>query len=253
MSVKIGHASIDEYGKVSGGKVGDQTGKEICIREWYPHNPQWNVYLVCTDQAIAKKAAEINKQICNDPNYGYDQLQRLTGYNAILKNNKKVKGAKGEFDCSSLVAACYILAGLNLSPSLTTTSLRKALLATGKFKAYTDKAHIGSDAYATPGSLYLREGYHVVMALEHGSKSNPYPVPERNINLGCEGEDVKWVQWELLAHGIRYVTVNGKKEELTVDGSCGKITETAIGAYQQSRKLKFDKDCGPITRGSLTK
>ncbi len=252
MSVKIGHASIDEKGKATGGKVGDQTGKEICIRGWYPHNPPWNVYLVCTDQTIAKKAAEINEQICKDPNYGYDQLQRLTGYNAILKNNKKIKGAKGEFDCSSLVAACYILAGLKLSPSLTTISLRKALLDTGKFKAYTDKAHIGSDAYAKPGAIYMREGYHVVMALEHGCKSNPYKVPERNINLGCKGEDVKWVQWDLLAYGIIYVEVDGKKEELTIDGRCGKITEAAIKAYQTKNKLKVDGDCGPVTRGSLS-
>ena len=35
MSVKIGHASIDENNKASGGKSGDQTGKEICIRNWY--------------------------------------------------------------------------------------------------------------------------------------------------------------------------------------------------------------------------
>ena len=35
MAVKIGHASIDERGKISGGKAGDQTGKEVCIRDWY--------------------------------------------------------------------------------------------------------------------------------------------------------------------------------------------------------------------------
>ena len=30
--IKIGHASIDENGKITGGKAGDQTGKEVCIR-----------------------------------------------------------------------------------------------------------------------------------------------------------------------------------------------------------------------------
>ena len=40
---KIAHASINEKGKISGGKVGDQTGKEICIRSYY--NSTWNSIL----------------------------------------------------------------------------------------------------------------------------------------------------------------------------------------------------------------
>lgn len=247
MSIKIGHASIDENKKISGGKVGDQTGKEICIREWY--NKPWNVYLVCTDKIIAGKAARYMELICNNPAYGYNQAQRTSGYDSIL--TKGIPEGRGSFDCSSLVSTCYKLAGLNIYVHNTTSTLRKALLATGKFKAYTDKAHIRSDAYATPGAIYLSEGHHVVMALEHGSKTNPYPVPERNINRGCDGEDVKWVQWDLLAHGVRFILVDGKKEELTIDGRCGKITEAAIKAYQKIKKLKVDGDCGPVTRESL--
>jgi len=164
MAIKIGHASIDEKGKISGGKIGDQTGKEIFIRNWY--SKPWNVYLECTDPVIADKAAKYMEQICKDDNYGYDQGQRLTGYNSIVANKGKVKGGKGEFDCSSLVASCYKLAGLNISPALTTRNMRSALLATGKFKAYTGAKYIKSDAYAKRGGIYLKEGSHVVMALE---------------------------------------------------------------------------------------
>ena len=39
--IKIGHAASDERGKYSGGAAGDQTGREICIREWY--NRPWDV------------------------------------------------------------------------------------------------------------------------------------------------------------------------------------------------------------------
>lgn len=168
MAVKIGHASIDENGKVTGGKAGDQTGKEICTRFWY--NKGWDVYLECTDEKIAEKAASIMEEICGNPNYGYDQGQRLSGYNAIVKNGKKVKGAKGEFDCSSLIAACYILAGLDIASSCTTRNLRKALLATGKFKDYTSTEYTWKEDYATRGGVYLKEGSHVVMALSDGSK-----------------------------------------------------------------------------------
>ena len=166
MAVKIGHASIDENGKVSGGKVGDQTGKEICIRDWY--KKPWNVMLICTDEKIADKAADYMEAICKDDSYGYDQSQRTTGYESIKKNG--VAKGKGEFDCSSLVASCYKLAGLNVNVNCTTSNLRKALLATGKFKAYEDNAHVNTSAYAKRGAVYLSEGHHVVMALGSGSK-----------------------------------------------------------------------------------
>jgi hypothetical protein len=171
--VKIGHASIDENGKASGGKAGDQTGKEVCIRDWYPGpTGGWNVLLVCTDTVVAKLAADYMKAICGDNDFGYDQGQRTTGYlNIVNANGKVTNAAPGEFDCSSLVASCYKLAGLNVNVNCTTRNLRAALLATGKFIEYTDSAHLSSDAYALPGSVYLKEGKHVVMALETGSKA----------------------------------------------------------------------------------
>lgn len=36
---RIVHASINEFGKITGGKPGDQTGKEICVRSYY--NKPW--------------------------------------------------------------------------------------------------------------------------------------------------------------------------------------------------------------------
>lgn len=251
MSIKIGNASIDENGKLSGGKVGDQTGREICTLNWY--NRPWNVYLECKDAKIAKKAASFMNQICLNNNYGYDQSQRITGYNAIVKNNNQVAGAKGEFDCSSLVSSCYKLAGLDISPSHTTSSLRKALLNTGKFVAYTDNKHIASDDLALIGSLYLSEGDHVVMALENGKKVNPYPEPTRSIKRGIAGEDVKYVQWELINYGIKEVVVNGKTQKLIIDGKCGPITEAAIKLYQKKNNLEVDGSCGPLTRASFKK
>lgn len=182
MAVKIGHASIDERGRISGGVAGDQTGREVCTRAWY--NKPWNVMLICTDPVVAKKAADYMLAICNDDSFGYDQGQRTTGYLAIINANGQVSRATpSEFDCSSLVASCYKLAGLNVNVNCTTRNLRAALLATGKFKAYTDSAHLSTDAYATVGAVYLKEGSHVVMALENGSKagttkpSTPAPAP----------------------------------------------------------------------------
>lgn len=41
--IKIGSARIDENGKTHGGKVGDQTGKEVAIQAWYKHSKGWRV------------------------------------------------------------------------------------------------------------------------------------------------------------------------------------------------------------------
>ncbi|MDF2538006.1 MAG: cell surface protein [Herbinix sp.] len=240
MSIKIGHASIDENGKIVGGNIGDQTGKEICIRNWY--SKPWNVYLECTDPVIADKATSFMEQICADPNYGYDQSQRITGYNSIKANGGKVVGAKGEFDCSSLVSTCYRLAGLNISPSSTTRSIRANFMATGKFKLYMDAAHLTSDKYAKRGGIYLKEGSHVVMALEDGTgDKNPYKEPMLTIRLGSKSEGVKWVQWALNQDGFK----------IDIDGSCGPITDQVIREYQRKHSLVVDGKVGTKTRQSM--
>lgn len=41
MAVIIGSARIDERGKASGGKAGDQTGKEVSTQNWYKHSKGW--------------------------------------------------------------------------------------------------------------------------------------------------------------------------------------------------------------------
>lgn len=167
-NVNIGHASIDENGKVKGGKIGDQTNKEIFTRSWY--NKPWNVYLECTDSKLADKAATYMEQICEDNNFGYDQSQRTSGYFAIVNNGKKVKGAKGEFDCSSLIMACYKLAGLDIQ-LLATGQMKNELLKTGKFKEHTSKVALTTSAFAKRGGVYIAEGKHTVMALNDGCKA----------------------------------------------------------------------------------
>lgn len=46
----IVHASINEKGTVVGGKKGDQTGKEICIRSYYTYKGGWDYLLRVTSK-----------------------------------------------------------------------------------------------------------------------------------------------------------------------------------------------------------
>lgn len=47
------HASINEKGTITGGKPGDQTGKEICVRSYYNH--PWNSVLRYIDIMTVKE------------------------------------------------------------------------------------------------------------------------------------------------------------------------------------------------------
>lgn len=188
MAVLIGHASIDENGTIQGKTAGDQTGKEICTRSWY--SKPWNVYLECLDDTLAEKAATFMEQICADANFGYSQPNRWKGYNSIINNGRKVAGAKGDFDCSSLVLSCYILAGLSIAATGYTGNMKSILVGTGKFKAYTDSAHLTSDAYAKRGGIYLKESSHVVMALSNGSKASVSSSGSSGSTSSSEGNKI---------------------------------------------------------------
>lgn len=244
MSVKIGHASIDENGKVAGGREGDQTTKEICVRDWY--DKPWNVYLECTDDTLAKSAVEYMKQVCSEDGFGYDQNQRNTGYVNIIKNGRKVKGAKGEFDCSSLVSTCYNLAGITgLSVNNTTRTLRNALLKTGLFVEYQDSSHLMSGKFSKPGGIYLSEGHHVVMVVENKADKpqNPFATPETTVEFGELGISVRWVQWELCQAGFT----------VKIDGEFLSKTDKAVRAYQEKNGLEVDGKVGPETRTYMIK
>ena len=70
---------------------------------------------------------------------------------------------------------------------------------------------------------------------------NPYPTPVRTLYKGCKGDDVKWLQFELVEAGFT----------LDIDGSFGNKTEKAVAEYQKSCKLAVDKRVGPETRKAL--
>lgn len=58
------HASINEKGGVSGGKEGDQTGKEICTRPYY--NKPWNSVLRYKESpSVMKSIDEIAEEVIN--------------------------------------------------------------------------------------------------------------------------------------------------------------------------------------------
>ena len=167
MSVKIGHASIDENGRANSGTAGDQTKKEVCTRTWY--NKPWTAVIRPKDSAAAEKIAKAMEQACTNDNIGYDQYQRTTLYTQAKANNwdlSKITTAC-ECDCSSLVAVCVNAAGISVSKDIYTGNQKSALQSTGKFDIYTESKYIGSDSYLKRGDILLGSG-HTAIVLSNG-------------------------------------------------------------------------------------
>lgn len=62
---------------------------------------------------------------------------------------------------------------------------------------------------------------------------NPYPKPTTPVNKGAKGDNVKWIQWQLVtfAYGI------------AIDGSYGPATTNAVADFQQKHGLSVTGNC----------
>lgn len=174
MAVKIAHSSIDERGKASGGVAGDQTQKEVCIRDWY--NKGWGFVIRFKDRTMAERFAKEMENAAKNNNIGYNQNNR----NTILIYAEEANWDLSKIttpcdsDCSSLITVCAIAAGVPKDAlykggnCCTTRNLKSRLNATGLVEIFTDTDHTGTDKYSLKGDIYLKEGSHVIATIEDG-------------------------------------------------------------------------------------
>lgn len=253
--VKIAHAAKDERSKYSGGVVGDQTGQEVCIRDWY--NRPWNVVIRPKYSKMADQIAQAMEAACNNPKIGYDQNQRndlLIKSRAVGYNPGKVT-EKCETDCSALVVVACIFAGIPESAlykngnSAYTGNLKNRLMATDKFTAYTASKYRTSDKYLKRGDILLYEGHHVAVALEDGIKAETTTGGAKTVNVtlnvlrnGSKGKNVSALQ----------ILLNGKGYNCgSVDGDFGSKTLAAVIAFQKAKFLEVDGIVGADTWKAL--
>lgn len=87
-SKQIVHATSNEKGKATNGKTGDQTGREICIANYYVYPTGWDVHLRYkerkTDEEIAKEViagkwgnGTARKKQLTSAGYNYTTIQKL--------------------------------------------------------------------------------------------------------------------------------------------------------------------------------
>lgn len=170
--VKIGSARIDENGNISGGKAGDQTGKEVSTQDWYLHSKGW-VVIRPKKSAVAKMIANNMQAACDNDLIGYCQAHRTSAETASKPYNydlSKVKVAC-EVDCSKLVQLCCRYAGVNVG-NFNTASEVSALSATGEFDILRDDKYCKSSDYLKRGDILVTKTKgHTVVVLNDGSLS----------------------------------------------------------------------------------
>lgn len=182
--VKIAHASVDENGKVIGGNAGDQTGKEVCIRDWYSR--PWNVVLRL-EPIMAVKVAECMTKAANNPRIGYDQSQRnsLLNYARNVGYDPAKVTTPCETDCSALVTLACIYAGIPEAAlvkngnSATTRTLRGLLMAAGKAEAHEGREYTTASNNLVVGDILLSEGHHTAVVV----KDDNMKISQNGINL----------------------------------------------------------------------
>lgn len=173
----ISNSGHDENGKYSGGRAGDQTGKEWAIIGWY--NRPWKCVIRHPDAEVREKIASLSEKAAKNDNIGYDQGQRVSYWNELekAKYNPAAIKTKCEADCSSGVmanvkAAGYLLKNAKLKEvSITSTHYMREMLRQAGFEILTESKYLTSDSYLVRGDILLNDGAHTATNLTTGSKA----------------------------------------------------------------------------------
>ena len=185
MSVKIGHASINENGKVSGGKAGDQTGKEVCIRDWYSKN--WQYVLRPKSEAVAENSATFVEGICANNNVGYDQPNRNTLFKEAYKEGFVPANITTpcSTDCSEFMSCAAYAAGVPIDMkgnAPTTRNMVDIFKNTGCYDVLTDSKYLTSPDLLKRGDILVSPGHHTVMVIYNSNTAKIEQVTEQTNN-----------------------------------------------------------------------
>lgn len=226
MATIIGSARIDERGKATGGKAGDQKQKstpdykgEVSMQNFYVSSKGWYI-LRAKNPDIAANIALAMTIACNNPNIGYNQARRLD----IIKAGTHATQPTS-CDCSSLVRQCVREAGVEVG-NFTTANEASVLMATGHFDKFVYTK--GSQLYLGDILVTKTKGHTVIVTSGATRNTNPVAVP--TVKKGTKGDNAR-----LLQHNLNQCGYN-----LVEDGIFGKLSTAALVRWQYANKLTAD-------------
>ena len=256
-TVQIGHASISEN-NTANGKVGDQTGKEVCTRAWY--NKNWTAVIRAKDSKVANKIAKAMEQACANNNIGYGQSNRTTLYKEAKakKWNLSAIKTKCNTDCSALVSVCVNAAGISVSKDMTTANEKSILSGTGKFKVYTSSDYTAKTNKLKRGDILLYRGSksgHTAVVLSDGSQANN-PKPEKPKNDNSEYYKACDSKYTSIVDALNSIGVDSSKanrKKIASSNGIKNYTGTVSQNTTMLKKLKAGTLKKPTSKNSKPK
>ena len=172
-TVIIGEARCNEKGTLSGGKPGDQTGKEVGMGAWY--NGGWNYVFRPKDPKVAEKIAQAMMDTCNNSNIGYniDIPARYAAWDNAEKTDIKSISKKGDTTCSQAVSMCMRAAGIpkQYAPRhMDIAVMTKVMPKNPYFDVLTSKKYTKSSKYLKVGDITLSSHHTVVVVKSPNAK-----------------------------------------------------------------------------------
>ena len=199
MATKISNCGSNENGKTTGGKAGDQTGKEYRVISWYSR--PWKCVLRFPDPKVGEEIARISEAAAKNDNVGYCQTHRRTYHDALKAANWNPAAIKKpvETDCSAstlanIIAAghkCGIAAFKQINPDGYTGNMRAALKKAG-FTVLTDSKYLTSSDYLLPGDILLNDNAHAAVNLTAGPKAKAAAVTTPAASATGNNEKAIW-------------------------------------------------------------
>ena len=199
MATKISNCGSNENGKTTGGKAGDQTGKEYRVISWYSR--PWKCVLRFPDPKVGEEIARISEAAAKNDNVGYCQTHRRTYHDALKAANWNPAAIKKpvETDCSAstlanIIAAghkCGIAALKQINQDGYTGNMRAALKKAG-FTVLTDSKYLTSSDYLLPGDILLNDNAHAAVNLTAGPKAKAAAVTTPAASATGNNEKAIW-------------------------------------------------------------
>ena len=247
----LGHAAINEKGTANCGAAGDQTNKEVYVRNWY--KKPWHTVFRPKSATVAEKIAKAMEQACANNNIGYDQGQRTTLYTLAKEANWNISKItkKCETDCSALVAVCCNAAGVKVSKDMYTGNQKSLLSNTGKFTVYTTYKYIGSDDYLKRGDILLGNG-HTAIVLSDGIKVGTTTISSFLPSRGYFKKGDVSANIGKIASFMRK-TFPAYTDKKALGNTFGAYLEASIKEFQRRTKLEPDGCIGKLTLAELKK
>lgn len=237
MTITIGSARIDEHGKATGGKAGDQKQTsspdykgEVSMQNFYDVG-KWGYVVRAKDINVASNIALAMTIACNNPNIGYNQARRLD----IIKAGTHATSPTS-CDCSSLVRQCVRESGIEVG-NFTTANEVSVLMATGQFEKLTYKQ--GTALFLGDILVTCVKGHTVVIT--SGATRNPNSVAVPTVKMGTRGSNAKLLQHNLNQFGYK----------LEEDGIFGKLSTAALVRWQHANGLTADGIYGPKSHAKM--